>query len=328
MTGDILISIIIPVKNGDPWLEKTIPALLDQTLASRSEIIVIDSGSTDTTLSILAKYPVQVVRIPPNEFNHGETRNLGLQKAAGKFVVMTVQDAEPANEHWLQHLLDGFSDDKVAGVCGQQIVPHDTDKNPIAWFRPIGPPSVKKYSFSSAAEFDALDAYEKKGICRWDNVTAMYRRDVLLKIPFQHTSFAEDALWARDALKAGYTIVYNSAARVKHYHHESPDYAFRRSFTVNYHFYRFFGVRPSPVDNGLLMQLRIIKLLLSEKEIRWRDKWKWLWFNYQYRKVQNASVTAFTTALSHGQAELDLEHARICKTPPQAVKPEKQKENI
>ena len=58
MDSDVLISVVIPVKNGDSWLNETIPAILNQQVNGAVEIIAIDSGSTDESLSILAKYPV------------------------------------------------------------------------------------------------------------------------------------------------------------------------------------------------------------------------------------------------------------------------------
>jgi len=316
---DILISIVIPVKNGDIWLDKTIRTLLGQTLASRTEIIVIDSGSTDRTLSILGQYPVKVVQIAPDEFNHGSTRNLGARLAKGKFVAMTVQDAMPADENWLQHLLDGFDDDKVAGVCGQQIVPHDIDKNPVDWFRPLSPPGKVKYAFASPGEFESFSPDEKRDFCRWDNVTAMYRKDRLSEIPFQATSFAEDALWARDALRAGYSIVYNTAARVYHYHFESPDYTFRRCFTVYYNIYHYFGVKPTPASNEWKYIGSNIKTLVFAKTIGWPAKWKWLLFNYNQRRAIKRAIHAFNAAL--GAGELEQRHLEICGTPPQALKP-------
>jgi rhamnosyltransferase len=53
-----LISIVIPVKNGDAWLEDTLKSIYQQTLASNIEVIIIDSGSTDATFDILSNYPV------------------------------------------------------------------------------------------------------------------------------------------------------------------------------------------------------------------------------------------------------------------------------
>jgi len=46
--------------------------------------------------------------IPPETFNHGATRNLGLQNALGKTCVMLVQDAVPVGRTWLEDLVAPF----------------------------------------------------------------------------------------------------------------------------------------------------------------------------------------------------------------------------
>ncbi|MBC5991611.1 glycosyltransferase family 2 protein [Pontibacter cellulosilyticus] len=316
-----LISVIVPVKNGDAWLDKLLQSILNQTLANRTEIIVIDSGSTDDTLSILANYSVRLISISPENFNHGTTRNMGVEYAKGEFVVMTVQDAKPTDNKWLEHLLNGFDDTSVAGVCGQQVVPHDLRTNPVEWFRPISPPGKRKVYFKSEQEFLSLSPNERKSLCGWDNVNAMYKKEILLKHPFREVSFAEDALWAHDILKLGYSIVYNTNARVYHYHYETPDYTFRRSFTELYHRYKIFGTRPELPKNGLLTTLRHVKILLKEQNISWLEKYNWLIFNYNNRKASEASVFIFNQALSRGDEELEKQHDFYCKSVPQANKP-------
>ena len=202
-----------------------------------------------------------VVSIKPEDFNHGLTRNKGVSLAKGRFVVMTVQDAKPTNPFWLQHLLDGFLDDTVAGVCGQQVVPHHPDKNPVEWYRPISKPELRKYHFPNAEDFRKLTPHQQLAICKWDDVNAMYRRDILDILPFRKTDFAEDALWARDALIGGYAIVYNPISQVEHYHQEDYQFAFKRNFIIRYHFYKYFGVLPGKSDR-VLRFLKTIKLLI------------------------------------------------------------------
>ena len=200
------ISVVIPVKNEAAKIRACIEGILTQSVPVK-EIIVIDSGSTDGTVEILKEYDkVKLVEIPSSEFNHGETRNLGVQQASGEFILLTVGDAKPYDRFWIQHLLDGFESDSVMGVCGQQVCAHDRVKNPVDWFRPIGQPS-KRYCSFTKEELAALTPATLLSACCWDDVTAMYRREALMQIPFKRTSYCEDAIWARDALKAGHTIV-------------------------------------------------------------------------------------------------------------------------
>src|SRR5689334_1039468 len=98
--NNILISVVVPVKDGAPWLDSCIKGIMQQTLFAKTEIIAIDSGSTDGSLDILKKYPVKVVSIKPAEFNHGLTRNYALQFCKGTYVVMTVQDATATDDKW------------------------------------------------------------------------------------------------------------------------------------------------------------------------------------------------------------------------------------
>lgn len=51
---DVLISIVIPVINGISTLRNCLGAIQRQTLIDQTEIIFIDSGSTDYTLLLLA----------------------------------------------------------------------------------------------------------------------------------------------------------------------------------------------------------------------------------------------------------------------------------
>jgi len=315
-----LISVVIPVMNGDHWLGDTIPAILNQQVKGSIEIITIDSGSTDKTLSILSSYPVRLIQIKQEEFNHGLTRNLGAWNAKGKFIVMTVQDARPLSPLWLQELLNGFTDETVASVCGQQVVTHDLDKNPAEWYGPISKPELRKYHFPDKEVFLGLSPAEQLAICRWDDVNAMYRSEILMQLPFRQTDFAEDVLWAKDALMAGQAIVYNPFAQVAHYHHEDYGYAFRRNFIVQYHFYKYFGVVPKKYI-PLRRYLSIVKLLLKEKRISYIDKIKWLKYNYQsLRAIANSNTLILETLTNKGEKQLDEVYRKAENKIPQALK--------
>ncbi len=61
--------IAIPVYNE----ERYIPKVLSAVLRYSSDVLVIDDGSTDSTPSLLAKYPVEVIR---HARNRGYGRSL------------------------------------------------------------------------------------------------------------------------------------------------------------------------------------------------------------------------------------------------------------
>ena len=315
------VSVVIPVRNEAAKIRACIEGILSQSVPVK-EIIVVDSGSTDGTLEILREYPrVTVIEIPPSSFNHGETRNVGVRHASGEFVLLTVGDGRPYDNQWVQELLNGFDSPEVAGVCGQQVVSHERGNNPLHWYRPVDAPTKTKFHYPNGA-FEKLSPGEKLGACGWDDVTAMYRRKVLLEIPFQFTSFAEDAIWAKEALTAGYAIVYNSAARVYHHHYETKDFVFKRTLTTIYMRYRHFGFVYAK-SNGRRNYRELLsryKQIFTAKGITLKEKMQWLRHNDENDKAGLEALDAFHDALNNGEKALDELHEKYCGKAPVPVK--------
>lgn len=88
------ISIIMPVYNTEDYLTEAIDSLLQQSLQS-FEIICVDDGSTDSSLDILKDYASRDVRISVIEQNNmgaGAARNIGMEKAKGKYLLFLDSD--------------------------------------------------------------------------------------------------------------------------------------------------------------------------------------------------------------------------------------------
>jgi len=290
-----LISVVIPVRNGADTLRSCLTGIFRQSLIEKTEIIVIDSGSTDNTPNILAEFDVRVHQIDPKDFNHGDTRNLGVELAQGEFVVMTTQDATPVDDRWLEMMLQHFDNPEVAGVCGQQIVRHDADKNPVQWFRPAAESEPITYQFKNRDEFSGLPGREQHTFCFWDDVNAMYRKSAKQHLPFKRLMFSEDTLWAKDAMTAGYAIVYDYRARVYHYHHQTYNFYFKRSFLILYSNFKFYRYIRFP-KNPLVSIPQIIVRMLKEKNMSFGRKWGWI--NYNIRLV----CANWTAAILFGMA--------------------------
>ena len=100
-------TIVIPTFNGEEFLIEVIEAIFNQKTTKTYELLIIDSGSTDRTLEIIAKYPkIRLHQIPNKEFGHGRTRNLAVEMANSEFVVFLTQDATPSHDQWLDYLLE------------------------------------------------------------------------------------------------------------------------------------------------------------------------------------------------------------------------------
>jgi rhamnosyltransferase len=272
-----LISVVIPVKNGIDTLPSCLDGIFRQTMHEKLEVIVIDSGSTDGTLDLLKQYPVRVHNLPPKEFNHGETRNLGVRLAKGTFVVMTVQDATPASDDWIEIMLSHFSNPEIAGVCGQQIVGSEPDKNPLQWFSPASAAVPRLVQFKQTSAFTSLTGKKQHDYCNWDDVTAMYRKSIKEELPFKKLMFSEDTLWAKDALSRGYAIIYDYRSRVYHYHHQNFKFYFKRTYIILYQNYKFYNYIHLPKNPFTWIPQIIVRLI--RKQLSFPEKLKWIRYN-------------------------------------------------
>ena len=315
------VSVIIPVRNEAKRIRQCIEGILKQTVPVH-EIIVIDSGSTDGTLEILAEFPqVDLIEIDGSTFNHGLTRNLGVERATGEFCQLTVGDAYAYNEFWLEEMLKGFVDDEVMAVCGQQVVDHLPENNPMQWFRPSGDPTFRRVQHKDGA-WDRLSPDKKKADGGWDDVIAMYRRKALLNQPFRETSYSEDKIWLDEAMRNGHAVVYNSAARVYHYHYEDADFMYRRTITGLYFNYRTFGIVPKPPPNTVSLRalLRRAKFLYFKSSLTFSEANTWWNYHSERLDAGRKGARAFLRQLKLGEKELDTFHAELCGKPPIPVK--------
>jgi Glycosyltransferases involved in cell wall biogenesis len=87
------VSVVIPTKNGKRYIKDLLKSLRAQTV--KPEIIVIDSSSRDETAEIAKRYADVFVSIREEEFNHGLTRNLGVEISRGDIVVFFSQTPYP-----------------------------------------------------------------------------------------------------------------------------------------------------------------------------------------------------------------------------------------
>lgn len=89
-----LISIIIPVYNVKPYIERCIRSVLDQTYTNL-EVIIVNDGSTDSTGKICEELALGDKRITfISQENEGQSaaRNKGLNLANGKWIIFLDSD--------------------------------------------------------------------------------------------------------------------------------------------------------------------------------------------------------------------------------------------
>lgn len=94
-------SIIIPVYNVEKYIKKCIDSIVDQTFKDY-EVIIINDGSTDKSISIVKKYDVKI--IDSEHVSVSEARNIGVKHAKGKYLIFIDSD-----DYWDKELLENIN---------------------------------------------------------------------------------------------------------------------------------------------------------------------------------------------------------------------------
>jgi glycosyltransferase involved in cell wall biosynthesis len=88
-----LVSICIPVFNGEPYIYKTLNSALNQTYENL-EVIIFDNCSTDKTAEIIKTFKDNRISYHLNEKNYGGSINVKkcLESANGEFIILLMAD--------------------------------------------------------------------------------------------------------------------------------------------------------------------------------------------------------------------------------------------
>lgn len=120
---DIKVSVIVPVYNTGQYLEECLDSVLGQTL-KEIEIITIDDGSTDDSLSILKRYQEQfdnIVILTQKNQGAGPARNNGIRHAKGKYLIAMDPDDFYPDKDCLEALYNAAEEHHVM-MCGGIIM--------------------------------------------------------------------------------------------------------------------------------------------------------------------------------------------------------------
>lgn len=201
-------SIVIRTLNEGRYLDRVLSAVARQNYpAPCREVVVVDSGSNDSTLDIASRHGCRVVRIAREEFSFGRSLNLGCDAARGEYLVFISGHCVPTDDEWLWRLLLPFRDADVAVTYGRQIGGPETRFSEHCLF--------EKYFPAAAA-----DVHQAPFFC--NNANAAFRRSAWAPHRFDETlTGLEDMHLARRLFEEGRRVVYAPAAVVHHFHHET-----------------------------------------------------------------------------------------------------------
>jgi glycosyltransferase involved in cell wall biosynthesis len=198
------VSVVIPVKDGERYLEELLDSLSREGL---DETLVIDSGSNDRSREIARSAGVELLEIEPAEF--GRTRNLGAERTSGDLICFLTQDATPC-PGWLVAYREAFA---LGLRVGAAYGPH----LPRAETSPMIARELTEFFASFSPDGQAV--VQRAGDASFlSNVNACYARACWEEIRFREVGYAEDQAFGSDLLLAGWTKVYQPLAAVLHAH--------------------------------------------------------------------------------------------------------------
>ena len=114
------IGVVIRTLNESELIGRCIETLRGQQGGFELDVLVVDSGSTDSTLEIAREHGARILELAPTEFDYSKALNLGIEQVRGDLAVSLSAHAIPADEHLLERLTAPFDDPKVAGVAARQ----------------------------------------------------------------------------------------------------------------------------------------------------------------------------------------------------------------
>lgn len=206
------LSIVIRAFNEEQGIGRLLFGISQQTCTD-IEVILVDSGSTDETLSIAAQYPVKVVHIAPENFTFGRSLNTGIAASTGDLVAITSAHCYPVYPDWLEKLTQPFTNEKIALSYGKQRGGKTNHYSELQFFR--------KY-FPDNTVIQQAHPYSH-------NANAAIRRNLWEIHPYDETlTGLEDLAWSSWVMKSGYEIAYVAEAEVTHEHDETMGQVYKR----------------------------------------------------------------------------------------------------
>ena len=243
-----LVSVVIPTLDGGALFRDVLFRLRNQRLDAPLEIVLMDSGSRDQTLSYAREFDCRVEPVTRGTFDHGLTRNAGIAACGGAVVVLMTQDALPAHDRVVSELARPFADPSVAGVFARQVPRPDADvlvaRNVSQWV--AGAAEAQTSQVTDRAAYERMTPAQRHRFCVFDNVCSAVRRAVWEQIPFRQNDFGEDLDWSKRALEAGWKIVFQPTAQVVHSHDRSAMYEYKRTYMCHRKLYSLFGMANIP----------------------------------------------------------------------------------
>jgi len=198
------LALIVRTLNEEAHIGRLLTGVKRQTLPP-TQVVIVDSGSTDATLAIAERFSVDIATIDASSFSFGRSLNTGCALATADVLVIASAHVYPVYDTWLEELTGPLSDPLVSLAYGRQVGDDQTHYSERQILRRWFP--------------EHSDPDQRHPFC--NNANAAVRRSAWEAFPYdQDLTGLEDMAWAHAALNRGERIAYVAEAPVVHVHRE------------------------------------------------------------------------------------------------------------
>lgn len=221
------VDVVIPSYRPDEKFSRLVKKLQEQEYPIGT-IFVINTKAGRFPKEVEQMEKVKVSHIERREFDHGATRDMGMQMSKAEIVVFMTQDAVPADEYVIGNLVKVLEEDEMTGAAyARQLVASDC--NYIEKY-------TRKFNYPENSRIKSKEDLQEMGIKTFfcSNVCAAYKRNIYEKAGgfCKKTIFNEDMILAGHMINAGYKVAYVAEARVIHSHNYTGMQQFHRNFDM------------------------------------------------------------------------------------------------
>lgn len=221
------VDVVIPSYRPDENFSRLVKKLQKQKYPIGT-IFVINTKAGRFPKEVEQMEKVKVSHIERREFDHGATRDMGMQMSKAEIVVFMTQDAVPADEYVIGNLVKVLEEDEMTGAAyARQLAASGC--NYIEKY-------TRKFNYPENSRIKSKEDLQEMGIKTFfcSNVCAAYKRNIYEKAGgfCKKTIFNEDMILAGHMINAGYKVAYVAEARVIHSHNYTGMQQFHRNFDM------------------------------------------------------------------------------------------------
>jgi rhamnosyltransferase len=193
-------TVVVRSKNKESTIEATLQSIRAQTVPA--EIVLVDSGSTDSTLDRARPYVDVVRHIRAQDFTFGGALNVGAAAASGSLIFALSAHCTLPDREWMARSIAHYADEQVAASFGIAFDP-----------RGVKMTDARALTFADVA-----------GDPHWGftNHASSWRRIVWEELAFDETvRSCEDKQWIWRVMGAGWTVIADPSLLVSSEHRRS-----------------------------------------------------------------------------------------------------------